>query len=63
MKFFLGLLLTLAAFAMATTQTNPPQKNIIVSFPPDTPNSVYDAAKQQILDAGGMITHEYQLIK
>lgn len=39
------------------------QKSVIVSYPADTPNSVLDQAKNAIKDSGGMITHEYQLIK
>lgn len=39
------------------------QKQVIVSYPQDTPDSVVAQAKQAIVDAGGIITHEYQLIK
>jgi hypothetical protein len=39
------------------------QKSVIVSYAPETPNSVVDQAKKAIEDAGGIITHEYTLIK
>ncbi|KAH8904012.1 endopeptidase inhibitor-like protein [Coniochaeta sp. PMI_546] len=39
------------------------QKSVIVSYPADTPNSVLDQAKDAIKESGGIITHEYQLIK
>ncbi|KAI9880473.1 MAG: hypothetical protein M1830_002825 [Pleopsidium flavum] len=40
-----------------------PQKSVVVSYPQDTPDSVLTQAKDAIKAAGGMITHEYQLIK
>jgi hypothetical protein len=39
------------------------QKSAIVSFPKDTPGSVVDQAKDAIIAAGGVITHEFKLIK
>ncbi|KAJ4306834.1 hypothetical protein N0V88_000205 [Collariella sp. IMI 366227] len=39
------------------------QKSVLVTYPPETPNSVVDQAKKAIVDAGGVITHEYTLIK
>ena len=39
------------------------QKSVIITYPPETPNSVLDQAKKAIEDGGGLITHEYQLIK
>lgn len=39
------------------------QKSVIVSYPSETPDSIVDQAKQAIKDSGGVITHEYQLIK
>jgi hypothetical protein len=44
-----------AAFAMAAA----PHKSVIMSWPNDTPDSVVEAAKQAIIDAKGVITHEY----
>ncbi len=40
-----------------------PQKAVIVTYPENTPNSVVDQAMEAITLAGGMITHEYKLIK
>ncbi|KAF2491828.1 hypothetical protein BU16DRAFT_530257 [Lophium mytilinum] len=49
----------LAALAMAKA----PLKSVIVSYPDSTPNSVLDKAKSAIVEAGGIITHEYNIIK
>jgi hypothetical protein len=60
-----NLLLVLATFFLAViaTQTAQPQKSVIVSYPADTPDSVLSQAKEAILQAGGFITHEYNIIK
>ncbi|KAI2611755.1 uncharacterized protein GGS25DRAFT_520067 [Hypoxylon fragiforme] len=39
------------------------QKSVIVSFPMDTTDDILNRAKDDIRKAGGMITHEYKLIK
>ncbi len=39
------------------------QKSVIVTYPSETPDSVLDQAKKAIVDGGGVILHEYQLIK
>lgn len=62
MRFNVLSVLALISTAMAT-QTSPPQKSIIVSYPKGTPDWVVDQAKQAIVSAGGIITHEYNLIK
>jgi len=56
MRFVLTTLFValLAAFAMAAQH-----KSVIMSWPNDTPDSVVEAAKQAIIDAKGVITHEY----
>ncbi|EMC96330.1 hypothetical protein BAUCODRAFT_147958 [Baudoinia panamericana UAMH 10762] len=61
MKFTLGLfiLTLLAALCFATA----PQKQYIISYPQDTPVSVLEDAKDAIVKAGGVIEHEYNLIK
>lgn len=51
------VLLTSSAAAVAQ------QKSAIVSFPKDTPNNVVDQARDAIIAAGGVITHEFKLIK
>ncbi|KAF2826375.1 hypothetical protein CC86DRAFT_406651 [Ophiobolus disseminans] len=38
-------------------------KSVIMSWPNGTPDSVVQTAKQAIIDAGGVITHEYNIIK
>ncbi|TVY41400.1 Uncharacterized protein LOCC1_G003854 [Lachnellula occidentalis] len=40
-----------------------PQKSVIITYPDATPNDIIDSAKSAIKDAGGIITHEYKLIK
>ncbi|ESZ98545.1 hypothetical protein SBOR_1077 [Sclerotinia borealis F-4128] len=40
-----------------------PQKAVIVSYPDNTPNDVVQKAMDAIRAAGGVITHEYKLIK
>jgi hypothetical protein len=39
------------------------QKSVIITYPAETPDWVLDQAKKAIVDGGGLITHEYQLIK
>ncbi|RAO70640.1 uncharacterized protein BHQ10_006652 [Talaromyces amestolkiae] len=39
------------------------QKPIVVSYPDNTPDSVLNEAKKAITDAGGWITHEFNLFK
>ena len=57
MRFVLTSLFValLAAFAMAAA----PHKSVIMSWPNDTPDSVVEEAKQAIINAKGVITHEY----
>lgn len=55
--YLLGCLFILTVVAIA------PQKAVIVTYPEGTPDSVMDQAKDTIRKAGGMITHEYKLIK
>ncbi|KAI1003835.1 hypothetical protein K3495_g4370 [Podosphaera aphanis] len=44
-------------------QTELEQKSVIVSFPEMTPQSVVDECKNQIIKEGGVIVHQYQIIK
>jgi hypothetical protein len=60
MKLAILSILAFITVAMAVVQ---PQKAVIVSYPNDTPDSIVDQAKDAILAAGGVITHEYKLIK
>ncbi|KAK4228403.1 hypothetical protein QBC38DRAFT_475189 [Podospora fimiseda] len=39
------------------------QKSVLISYPADTPDSIVTQAKKAIVEAGGIITHEYTLIK
>ncbi|KAK4240269.1 hypothetical protein C8A03DRAFT_42223 [Achaetomium macrosporum] len=38
-------------------------KSVLITYPPETPDSVVNQAKKAVVDAGGVITHEYTLIK
>jgi Mrp family chromosome partitioning ATPase len=60
MKLAIFSILALVAVVLGATM---PQKAVIVSYPDETPDSVVDQAKSAIKAAGGMITHEYKLIK
>lgn len=62
MKLLLFSYLLASLFAL-TVLAVAPQKAVLVSYPNDTPDWVMDQAKDTIRKAGGMITHEYQLIK
>jgi len=53
-------LLLLVALVAAAAQ---PQKSVIISFPSDTPYHIVDQAKEAVLKAGGVVTHEYKIIK
>ncbi|KAK5137099.1 hypothetical protein LTR08_001108 [Meristemomyces frigidus] len=61
MKLPIAFLL-LALFAVMGLTTTP-LKQIIVSYPNDTPTSVLDEAKDAIRKAGGIIEHEFSLIR
>ncbi|KAK4111137.1 hypothetical protein N656DRAFT_734473 [Canariomyces notabilis] len=39
------------------------QKSVLITYPAETPDSIVDQAKKAIVEAGGVITHEYTLIK
>jgi len=52
-----------AIFLISTVAAVAQQKSVIVSFPADTPAHILDQAKSAVLKAGGMITHEYTIIK
>lgn len=55
---FLVFAIVLTTYAVAI-----PQKSIIVSYPDSTPESALDEAKAAVRAAGGIITHEYKLIR
>ncbi|KAL8409461.1 hypothetical protein RB594_007773 [Gaeumannomyces avenae] len=61
MKFFALLVPALTVLASAAPIEN--QKQVIVSYPNETPNSVIDQAKDAIRAGGGIITHDFELIK
>jgi hypothetical protein len=60
MKFAIFSLFTFVALVLGVTM---PQKAVIISYPDNTPDSVLNQAKDAIKAAGGIITHEYKLIK
>ena len=62
-KFTQLALLAISLFSIPGLSTAAPQKSVIVSYPDDTPNNVVQQAMDAIKNAGGVITHEYKLIK
>ncbi len=60
MKLNIFTSLSFITIALAASM---PQKAVIVSYPDNTPDSIVDQAKDAIIKAGGIITHEYKLIK
>ncbi|MCJ1352645.1 MAG: hypothetical protein MMC33_002629 [Icmadophila ericetorum] len=59
------LSLSLAAIItlLGLVAAHEPSKQVIVSYPQDTPDSVITQAMNALIAAGGIITHEYTLIK
>ncbi|GLI72466.1 hypothetical protein PoHVEF18_000643 [Penicillium ochrochloron] len=56
MKFLLTTFLALLPLALAAKSL----KSVIVTFPNGTPARVIDQAKDSLVAAGGVITHEYR---
>jgi len=61
MKLVAFLLATLALFSGVIAVDL--KKEVLITYPDDTADSVVEEAKQVISDAGGIITHEFNLIK
>jgi len=61
--FSISLAPDVESLAAAVFGAQMPQKAVIVSYPDNTPDSILDQAKAAIKAAGGMVTHEYKLIK
>ncbi|KAK5798505.1 hypothetical protein VI817_004795 [Penicillium citrinum] len=55
----LFVLLGFLSLALATQSL----KSVIITFPKGTPSKNIDEAKASIVKSGGVITHEYHLIK
>lgn len=60
MKVTIFSLVALAAVALGAAV---PLKSVIVTYPDATPNDIIDSAMSAIKTGGGVITHEYKLIK
>ncbi|KAL1840517.1 hypothetical protein VTJ49DRAFT_338 [Mycothermus thermophilus] len=56
---FLSILTLLCSSVMAVDVL----KSVLITYPPETPDSVVNQAKKAVVEAGGIITHEYKLIK
>ncbi|KAF2232062.1 hypothetical protein EV356DRAFT_578647 [Viridothelium virens] len=56
----LSFFVFLVVCALAQT---PPLKAVMVSYKQDTPDSILDQAKDAIRQAGGVVTHDFKLIK
>ena len=59
----LSILASLATLLAVGAAISQPQRQVIVSYPDNTPDSVLEAAKNEIKAAGGFITHEYKIFK
>jgi hypothetical protein len=56
-------LLSLAAILLATASALKAQSQFLISFPNEAPQSDVDRAMDLMREAGGVIVHEYKLIK
>jgi spermidine/putrescine-binding protein len=63
MRLLQSLFLALFALIALAAAAAQPQKSVIISWPSDTPYHVIDRAKETIIQAGGVITHEYHILK
>lgn len=61
MRFFAFLVPALTALASAAPVEK--QKQVIVSYPNETPNWVIDQAMQAVREGGGIVTNQFELIK
>ncbi|GAM86127.1 hypothetical protein ANO11243_041380 [Dothideomycetidae sp. 11243] len=61
MRFSSSLLTAICA--AAAVQAAVPMKSVLVSYPKEALDSVVDTAMQAITDAGGEITHVYDIFK
>ncbi|RMZ91207.1 hypothetical protein DV736_g1568, partial [Chaetothyriales sp. CBS 134916] len=58
--FLISLIVALLAiFASAVVQ----QQSVMVTYPQDTPQSIIDKAMDAVKSTGGVVTHEFKLIK
>jgi hypothetical protein len=39
------------------------EKSVVITYPSSTPGWLLDKAKEAIINAGGIITHEYHIFK
>lgn len=58
----LALFVAVMAFVSSAVAVDR-QMSVIISYASNTPDSVINRAKEAVREAGGIITHEYQLIK
>ncbi|KAI9670148.1 MAG: hypothetical protein M1817_004485 [Caeruleum heppii] len=63
MIFLIRTVIAIATVAFAVAASATELHPIVVSYPHQTPESVLTQAKQAIEAAGGVITHEYDLIR
>jgi hypothetical protein len=57
------LIFALTALATLASGLKLAQKSVVFSYPAATPQHVVNAAMEAIVEAGGMITHEYKIFK
>ena len=61
MKLIAFLLATLALFSSVIAVDQ--KKEVLITYPDEVPDWVVSEAKDFIVNAGGVITHEFNLIK
>ncbi|KAI4126718.1 MAG: hypothetical protein LQ338_003621 [Usnochroma carphineum] len=63
MRVFNILVPLFGLVAISSATLAPAQRQVLVTYPADTPSSILQEAKEVIVAAGGKITEEYTLIK
>lgn len=62
MRFIHNILVT-ALLALPALATSTEQRPVIVTYPESTPDKIIEEAMEAVRQAGGKITHEYNLIR
>jgi hypothetical protein len=63
MKSPLSILLAILSVLALALAIKVAPKSVVFTYPSTTPDHILDEAKQAIIKAGGMITHEYHIFK
>jgi hypothetical protein len=63
MKSPLFLLSAFFSFFLLSLADQPDTKSVIVHYPKDTPDHIINAAMKAVKNAGGLVTHQYNIFK